>query len=262
MNILLCSIDGTGGDKFLIRSQPYAELAKIYDRVMDHVKYDEWSDYISSIFHHFGKKVKSILEIACGTGNFSLYLHNHGYDVTCTDLSLEMLKVAADKFKEKKIPQKLFAADMTSLPLKTEFDAVLCLYDSVNYLRDSDGLKKTFEETYSVLKNGGLFIFDVCTVKNSQMFFSDNSMCEDLGEVKYERKCCFRDSEYIQENFFIIEHNGNRFKEQHSQRIYRLEEITEIISGSQFRILGVFDDFTFNTGTENSERVHFVLQKE
>ena len=65
----------------------------------------------------------------------------------------------------------------------------------------------------------------------------------------------------IQENIFIIEHNGNRFIEQHSQRIYRLEEITEFISGSQFKILGVFDDSTFNTGTENSERVHFVLKK-
>ena len=91
----------------MIRSQPYAELAKIYDRVMDHVKYDEWSNYISSIFHHFRIRVTSILEIACGTGNFSQYFHNLGYDVTCTDLSLAMLKVAADKFKEKKIPQKL-----------------------------------------------------------------------------------------------------------------------------------------------------------
>ena len=261
MDILLCSIDGTGGDKFLIRSQPYAELAKIYDRVMEHIKYDEWSDYISSIFRHFGIKVKSILEIACGTGNFSLYLHNHGYDVTCTDLSLEMLKVAAYKFKENKIPPKLFAADMTSLPLKTEFDAVLCLYDSVNYLINPDDLRKTFQGTCSVIKDCGLFIFDVCTVKNSQMFFSDNSMYENLGEVKYERKCRFRDSENIQENLFIIENNGDRFIEKHSQRIYRLKEITEIISGSQFRILGVFDDFTFNTGTENSERVHFVLQK-
>jgi len=246
----------------LIRSQPYAELAKIYDRVMNHVKYDEWSEYITSIFHHFGINVKSILEIACGTGNFSIYLYNHGYDITCTDLSPAMLKVTLDKFKEKRIPQKLFAADMTSLPLKTEFDAVLCLYDSVNYLRDSDDLRKMFQEVYTVIRDGGLFIFDVCTAKNSQMFFADNSMCEDFGEVKYERKCHFRDSENIQENLFIIEDNGNRFIEQHSQRIYRLEEITEIISDSQFKILGVFEDFTFNTGTENSERVHFVLKKE
>ena len=86
-------------------------------------------------------------------------------------------------------------------------------------------------------------------------------MSEDLGNIKYERKCCFDESERIQENFFIIEQNGNRFIEQHSQRIYRLDEITEIISGSKFKILGVFDDFTFNTGTENSERVHFVLKK-
>lgn len=245
----------------MIHNQPYAELAKIYDRVMNHVKYDEWAEYILSIFHHFEIHVNSILEIACGTGNLSVFLLKHGYDVTGMDLSPAMLEVAVDKFKDNGMPQKLFAADMTSIPLKNKFDAVLCLYDSLNYLKDPADFKKAIEEASTVTKGGGLFIFDVCTLLNSQIFFSNKSMFEDLGDIKYERKCRFCESENIQENTFIIEYNGKRFVERHLQKIYKLDEVREIISGSSFNIREIFDDLSFNRGTESSERVHFVLQK-
>ena len=228
---------------------------------MNHVKYDKWADYILSIFHHFGIHGKSILEIACGTGNLSIFLLKHGYDVTGMDLSLAMLKVAADKLKENGMPGKLVAANMTSIPLKKKFDAVLCLYDSLNYLKDPADFKKALDEAYTIIKGGGLFIFDVCTLLNSQVFFSNKSMFEDFGDIKYDRKCHFHESENIQENIFIIEHNGERFVEKHLQRIYELSEVREIISGSLFKMRGMFDDLTFNQGNESSERVYFVLQK-
>ncbi|MFC1490152.1 class I SAM-dependent DNA methyltransferase [Candidatus Latescibacterota bacterium] len=245
----------------MIRSQPYGELAKIYDRVMDHVKYDEWADYISSVFDQFNINVTKILEIACGTGNFSLYLNERGYDITCTDLSAEMLNIAAAKFENNNIPKKLFAANMSALPLKAEFDAVLCLYDSVNYLLDSKNILKTFADIHSVLRTGGIFIFDVCTVKNSKLYFSNNTMFEELGDIKYERKCTFNDTDCIQENIFILDSNDKNYVERHLQRIYSLKEIEDFISESSFEKLGIFNDLTFFEGTEDSERVHFVLRK-
>ena len=229
---------------------------------MDHVDYGEWADYISSIFDRFGIRVKNVLEIACGTGNLSLLLQKkHGYNITGMDLSPDMLKVAAGKFIKNRMPLRFFAADMTLIPLKSKFDAVLCMYDSMNYLKNTVDFKKAVEEVSKVTENQGLFIFDVCTLKNSMEFFSNKSMSEDLGYIKYERKCLFNNSKRIQENIFIIEQNGKRFIENHLQRIYTLDEITDIISDSQFNTIGVFDDMTFNPGTENSERVHFVLQK-
>jgi len=245
----------------LIRSKPYGELAKIYDRVMDHVKYDEWADYISSIFDKYDVRVSRILEIACGTGNFSIFLNDLGYDITCTDLSPEMLKIAGAKFEKHKIPKKLFAADMSSLPIKGDFDAVLCLYDSMNYLLDSENVKKTIADIYSVLRPGGIFIFDVCTVKNSKLYFADNSMFEELDDISYERKCSFNDIDCIQENVFIVDCLENNYTERHLQRIYSLKEIDGIISGTKFQNLGIFNDLTFFQGSEESERVHFVLKK-
>ncbi len=228
---------------------------------MDHVKYDEWAAYISSIFRKYDVDVSRILEVACGTGNFALYLSELGYDLTCSDLSPEMLKIAAAKFERHNIPKKLFAADMSALPVQGEFDAVLCLYDSVNYLLDTEDIIETVDSIYAVLRTGGLFIFDICTVKNSKLYFSGNSMYEELDDISYERNCSFNDSDCIQENVFIVDCPDRKFRECHLQRIYSLDEMNDIVSTTSFSPLGVFNDQTFTEGSEESERVHFVLRK-
>ena len=53
--------------------------------------------YIESIFDRFGKSPETVLEMACGTGNLSYYLAEAGYNLTCFDLSSEMLSIAYNK---------------------------------------------------------------------------------------------------------------------------------------------------------------------
>jgi len=239
----------------------YAELAEIYDRIMSHVDYNDWANYIFSIFEKYDVKVKNILEIACGTGNMSVILHKRGYNITSTDLSFEMLRFAKNKFVSNRIPLKLFISDMTTLPLRGGFDAVICLYDSINYLLYPDSLTMTFEESAGVLKKGGIYIFDICTVKNSKLFFSNHIITEDFGDIAYERTCRFYSGESIQENSFVIIRGSEKINEKHFQKIYKISEIKELIPFDKFELLGIFDDMSFYPGSEDSERVHFVLKR-
>ncbi len=245
----------------IIRNRPYTELAEIYDRVMDHVDYVAWAKYIFSVFQRFGTGTENILEIACGTGNLSVNLHKLGYSLTCTDISPAMLQGAAIKFKKHNMPLRLFSSNMKSIPLTFLFDAVLCIYDSINYMITSEDFIQVMREVASVTKDGGLFIFDVCTEKNSCQYFSQNVMGENFGDIRYERICKFDHTEKIQKNYFIIQKNGKKYIENHCQKIYRLHEIARMIKKTPFMVRGRFDDMTFNPGTENSERIHFVLQK-
>ena len=52
-----------------------------------------------------------------------------------------------------------------------------------------------------------------------------------------------------------------RFAETHVQRIYTLDELQERIQTSAFELLGAFDGFTFDDGSERSDRVHYVLRR-
>jgi ubiquinone/menaquinone biosynthesis C-methylase UbiE len=241
---------------------PYSELARFYDRMMDHVDYASWADYISALFLHFGKDVHSLFEIACGTGTLAVELHRMGYELTCMDYSPDMLKAAAEKFSDKKAPPRLLAGSMTAIPIDVFYDATICIYDSINYLVNPHDFRKAIREAASITRKGGLFIFDVCTVKNSELFFDDREVSEFFEDVEYTRKCIYDSYKRIQKNFFIIKGPGKKqTTENHQQKIYYLEEVAEMIQCSEFREVGRFEDLSFDPGTENSDRVHFVLEK-
>ena len=155
----------------MTRIKPYEELANIYDRVMDHVDYDSWTQYLVKAFRRFGSRISSVLEIACGTGNLSVHLACRGLDLVCMDVCPEMVQVASRKYYDRGNMPLFIAADMTALPFQAQFDSVICMYDSINYLCEPSDFRKAASEISSVLKPGGLFIFDVCTVKNSETFF-------------------------------------------------------------------------------------------
>jgi len=261
VNIGFGSFSDTAGECKIKENYPYSELAEIYDHVMDHVDYISWANYISSIFQHLNTDVKKILEIACGTGNLSVQLHKLGYDITCTDISFPMLVNTAKKFRKHKIPLKLFTSHMTGIPLTFKFDAVICIYDSINYLTDPEDFIRAINEVSEVTRKGGLYIFDVCTVKNSEMFFENNFMVETFGSIKCERFCTFNKTSRIQENHFVIVKDNKRYGESHYQKIYKLNEIKDIIQHTDFIERGRYDDMNFMPGTEESQRVHFVLQK-
>ncbi|MFC1694450.1 class I SAM-dependent DNA methyltransferase, partial [Candidatus Latescibacterota bacterium] len=251
----------SGGGYSVTGNQSYTELAEIYDRIMDHVDYISWAQYLSSIFKYHNINVNSILEIACGTGNLSVELSKLGYSITGMDISQSMLANTAGKFKKINIPIKLFSSNMKTLPLRCQFDAVICIYDSINYMIESEDFIRVVVETSRITKPDGLFIFDVCTVKNSELFFLNNKFFEDFGGISYERICKFNTARRVQENHFIIKKNGKQTVESHYQKIYTIDEINEMIGKTQFKIVGLYDDMSFNPGTENSDRIHFVLQR-
>ena len=229
---------------------------------MNHVDYSAWVEYIISILERFHPETRTILETACGTGTLSQKLCQKGYSVICSDISSPMVKKAAVKFKEHGLPVFCFVADISALPVVQKFDAILCLYDSINYFLTPEDFRHAVLEMSTVVADNGLFIFDICTVKNSELFFTGSTIVDTFDTITYERTCRFDRKKSIQENHFCLVLPGNRkVIESHYQKIYRLEEISQMLDGMPFIELGRFNDMSFVPGTEDSERVHFVLQK-
>ncbi len=245
----------------MIRCQPYDGIACIYDRIMNHVHYDEWAPYITSLFRRYKVPVASILEIACGTGSHTRMLVNRGYHVLGIDRSLSMLQAARVKFLADEVKPRFVNADMTAIPLDAAFDAVLCLYDSINYCCENSSFLTALREAARVTRPGGLYVFDVCTVQNSELHFSHRESTETFGDIVCHRTSRFNRSKHLQENTFIIDKDGRNFMEHHVQRIYRIAEIQDMLADTPFEVLDILNDMTFLPGTELSDRVHFVLGK-
>ena len=139
----------------------YTWLAHSYDRLTADVDYSRWADYLE---WHFGRQavpVRTVVELACGTGSLTRILAERGYEMTAVDLSADMLSFAAQKCQD--LPVLFLCQDMSRLTLLEQADAVVCCLDSVNYVTRPAALRRAFQRVYRYLKPGGLFLFDAKT---------------------------------------------------------------------------------------------------
>lgn len=93
-----------------------------------------------------------ILDVGCGTGNYSIKLAKLGCLVTGIDISKEMLLVAKNKCKDLNIQIDLILGDVESLPFSdNSFDAVVSVA-VLEFVRDK---YKAIEEMFRVTKRNG-----------------------------------------------------------------------------------------------------------
>ena len=240
----------------------YKDMALVYDELMDDVDYEGWFNYIEEIFNRFGKKPNSILEMACGTGNLSYYLAREGYDLTCFDISNDMLSIAYNKLAAFK-NVTLLKQDMTNFNIYKKFDCVLSVCDSINYIIDRKDLLNTFTRVKEHLKEDGIFIFDINSYYKLKHVIGNNIFVEDRGDIFYTWTNNFCEEERIGEfylTFFVKEKNGyyKRFDEEHIQKAYTVEEIIAFLKKAGFSKIDAFASFTFIPPKDTSQRICFI----
>lgn len=134
----------------------YEVFGKFYDSVMG--DRTEPAKQVSELLRTSNPKARRILELGCGTGSILNYLQ-HSYEVAGLDLSGKMLALA-----RKKVPQaKLWQQNMVDFQIDKRFDAILCVFDSINHLQRFSDWKKVFSRVRQHLSSGGCFIFDINT---------------------------------------------------------------------------------------------------
>ncbi len=253
---------------------PYSLVAQFYDHLMRHVNYARWANYVIDLFDLAilrggpaspdarPRKVQTVLELACGTGKLLLELSRAGFRMYALDRSAAMAQCAATRSHA--TGAQIWCGDMRDLACKAQFDAVICLYDSMNYCRTPDEVAGVFARVAEVLAPGGVFIFDVCTRWNCWRNFRNYTDQDGFDGVRYHRHSYFRAIGSWQYNEFLIESEsdpGRAFCERHVQRIYSLQEIRKIAASGPWEEAGCFKDMSRRPGGERAERVHFVFRK-
>ena len=75
----------------------YDALASSYDALTEDAQYRRRADYLERQFRRSRIPVRSVLDLACGTGTIACLLAERGYQVVAVDASEEMLTQAAHK---------------------------------------------------------------------------------------------------------------------------------------------------------------------
>ncbi len=253
------------------KEKNYTVFAKFYDKYMAHVNYDEWVKFILSQYNKKNKKKPAkILELACGTANIACRLVKKNLNVDAVDNAEEMLKIAS----KKPFCPNLFCRDMLDSFPSNQYDLIILLFDSFNYLLKDDQINKLFKEVHNALMDNGLFIFDITTLKNCEDNFDGFVNIEEYKNKDYfVHQSEFDYSNYIQTTkltFFLKKgFNFIRKDEIHKQKIYKVREIVTLISKSDLTLSGIYSiDRKDNLLNQNIDlvdnkfaRLFFVLEK-
>ena len=242
----------------------YEDFARVYDIFMSNIPYDNWLLYIEKIWEKFNLKPKLIADIGCGTGNLTIPLAKKGYEMIGIDISCNMLIKAKEKSIEENVDILFLEQDMKNFELYGTVDCIISMCDSINYILEENELLQVFNLVNTYLEPNGIFIFDINTIYKFENILSDNSFCETTEDAAYTLENYFDKEEMINEfytNFFIEDKNTktyHRFEEIHYEKAYSIEKIKELIQKSGLTLLDVYDELTFESPKEDSQRVFFV----
>lgn len=134
----------------------YDKFCKHYDAVMNDPK--QKALFLKSLIKKRNPSATTLLELACGTGAVLQYFADD-FEIFGLDLSAGMLSTASKRLP--KVP--LFRQDMRKFAIPRSFDAILCVYDSINHLVKFNDWCKVFARVKHHLTERGVFIFDVNT---------------------------------------------------------------------------------------------------
>lgn len=240
----------------------YGSFAAIYDTLMDDFDYEAWSSYYCRLLTERGNTVSTLCECACGTGSLSIPMAKRGISLVASDLSGEMLEIAAEKARKQGVDIRFSRQDMTTLQLPRPVDGVMCGCDGVNYLCSPSKVQAFFAAAFKALKPGGVFVFDVSTEYKLTEYIGDGFFGEERDDIAY-----LWSNELNPDNrtvrmdltFFRRTPSGlyERFSETHRQRAHSETELRKWLADAGFTDIRVYGDQTNKSPKDDEMRIHF-----
>jgi SAM-dependent methyltransferase len=135
----------------------FSASAEFYDLIYSTFKdYAAEVEQITNLLRRLNPKCQTVLDVACGTGEHARLLGARGFVVDGLDLEPAFVRIAAQKHPA----GQFFAADMSDFHLARQYDAVLCLFSSIGYLKTLDRVGRALTCFREHLTPGGMIVVE------------------------------------------------------------------------------------------------------
>ena len=118
-------------------------------------------DFLVHCFRTYARRpIRSVLDIACGTGPHLVRLAERGYRMSGLDLSSENVEFLRERARRKGLGVALHVGDMTRFRLPRPVDAAICMQDSQGHLLTNEDIVAHLRGVAAAVRKGGLYVFD------------------------------------------------------------------------------------------------------
>jgi SAM-dependent methyltransferase len=206
------------------------------------------------------KEEDKILDLACGEGRHSIYLHKLGFDVTGIDYSPRNIEIGnrfVRRYEEERL--RFFVHDMREVFAEGKFDYVLNLFTSFGYFDKVGENKKSIQAAAAALKRDGKLVID---------FFNTEKVLEKL--VPFEKKIIegieFTIEKKVESGFIIknisFHSEGQEFKFKEKVKSIGRKDFLNYFESAGLKLIDFFGDYWLNSfNPDTSERMIYITQK-
>ncbi len=242
----------------------YNEFAYSYDSLMQNADYSFRAKYLCALFKKHDRMPTLMLDLACGTGEFSLQFAKQGVSVIGVDISADMLSVAREKTAEQSMDVLYLCQNATELDLYGTVDGAICCLDSLNHIIDYNDFCKAISKVSLFLEPDRLFIFDVNTPYKHKEILGNNTFVIDTDDVYCVWQNEYKDDNTVEINLDLFEAEGDsyyRTGESFCERAYTAEEIKNACNKAGLKIEAIYDDLSENPPQDTTQRLIYVTRK-
>ena len=198
-------------------------------------------------------KVKTSMDLRCGTGVLCEILHANGIQSSGMDFSEGMIRIA----KERNPEISYEVADMVTFCPDKKFDLVTCTGDALNHIMDLKDVDQIFKNVYAYLNKSGHFIFDILSEKEVPM--AEPIDLDFSEEVKAQFMVTHDEDGHINLKTTVFETNGQQFEENIKETVHDEKEICKLLLENGFQLIKCDHHLLENEG--NHSATWYVIAK-
>lgn len=228
----------------------YKELSSVYDIVFPEDQ--ETTDFLVS------KAKGDVLDLACGTGTYTIALGKKGFKSYGVDIDESMIEIAKKKSKEN---VAFYACDMlivNNIFKNTKFNLIYCVGNSLVHLKNKESIEELIKQVYNMLQHKGNFVIQIINYDRI-IKKSINSLPtldrKDKG-VSFIRNYTYKEDEnimFFETKLKISKDNSEKIYENSVPLIPLLsQELKQMLIKSGFSKVEVYGGFNYEEFNEDS----------
>lgn len=233
----------------------YDEISRYYDYI-----FPVGENQLKFIKECTSETDKKILDIACGSGGYSVELAKTGYRMTAVDIEDEMVGRVKEKAREEGLDVNALKCDMREIQdkIRDKFDVVFCIGNSIVHLNGFNEIVDALKQMRSILEKDGSLVLQIVNydriikynLAGLPTITNDEIGLEFIRKYRYEK-----DKNFISFDTTLIINDGDMpVQYDNSIELFPLTsgELSTALKEAGFLNFKFYGDFNYSPYSEDS----------